>query len=296
MLRKHHNTLWSGILFRSVPRVLAASVAMLLAAHPAQAQFPPNTPGPQANGSPQGGAQSKSLSGPPARAPDKLYAFSGTWASDDRVNPIVGKGAIPFDDAHEAIRAQLEKNLKAGIPLDGNEPKCIPNGPVMSMATPGGVLTISATAAELTILADKIRRHILIDKKHTPDNLLFDSYAGESVAHWEGNDLVVDTVAVKPELEITWGIPLGERSKFHMVERFRIVGPSKMEIETVIEDPGVLTKPWKFTRHYSRAVPSSVENFCLPAADRDRDSATGEPGLDLTPPKGTRYIPPGAEK
>lgn len=292
MLRSHDN----GIMFRGMQCVLAVVVLMLLAAHPACSRASPGKPGSQVNSPPQDRTRREQPAGPPARAPDKLYAFSGAWSSDDHVAAIVSKGEIPLDDEHEAIRAKLEQDRNAGIPLDGNEPKCIPNGPVMSMAVPMGIVNISATAAELTILADKIQRHILIDRPHTPDNLLFDSYAGESVAHWAGKDLVVDTIAVKPEVEIAWGIRLGERSKFHMVERFRIVGPRKMKIETTVEDPGVLTRPWKFTRHYSRSAPSFIENFCLPALDRDRDPVTGGAGLDLTPPKGARYIPPGAEK
>lgn len=278
---------------RGAQCVLAALVAMLFAAPPVQAQFTPSQADPEAADAPGRRPPEPAPTGPPARASDKLHAFTGSWRNDVFIPGIVAKGVIPLDDEHEAIRAQLEADRKAGKTLDGNEPKCIPNGPVMSMLLG---LTIYATATELTVALDKLTRHIRIDQPHTPENLLLDSYAGESVAHWEGNDLVVDTVGVNPGVEIDWGIPLGERSKLHMIERFRIVGPSKMEIETVIEDPGVLTRPWKFTRHFTRTTPSLIENFCIPALDRNRDPTTGKPGLDLTPPKGTRYIPPGADR
>lgn len=274
-------------------RTLLAMLALTLFGYAAHAQFSASKADPEANDSPERRAQGQPPPpvGPPARAPDKLYAFTGGWSNDVFVPSIVAKGVIPLDAEHEAIRAKLESDRKAGIPLDGNEPKCIPNGPIMSM-TSGG-MTNYATATELTMVLGRLTRHIAIDGKHTPDNLLFDSYAGESVAHWEGNDLVVDTVGVKPEVEVDWGIPLGENSKLHLVERFRIVGPSKMEVDTTVNDPGMLTRPWKFTRHYTRAA-TVMSGECIAANDHSRDKATGKPGLDLTPPKTKRFIPPGA--
>jgi hypothetical protein len=68
------------------------------------------------------------------------------------------------------------------------------------------------------------------------------SYYGDSVAHWEGNKLVVD---VTNFVEDTW---FGEDGYFHsdamhVIERLWLDGPN-LVYQATVEDPKVLTAPW----------------------------------------------------
>jgi hypothetical protein len=65
------------------------------------------------------------------------------------------------------------------------------------------------------------------------------------VGHWEGDTLVVD----KTNFTDTSWISAEGRVSFHsdalhMVERYRRLDASTLEIEATLEDPKVLTKPW----------------------------------------------------
>jgi hypothetical protein len=70
------------------------------------------------------------------------------------------------------------------------------------------------------------------------------TFNGESVAHWEGDTLVIDTIAIDTRLW-NFGTPEWSHSEQeHVIER--ISRPSKNYIihQVTIEDPVVLAKPW----------------------------------------------------
>ena len=78
------------------------------------------------------------------------------------------------------------------------------------------------------------------------------SYFGDSIGHWEGDTLVVDVTHFNDE---TWlaGIPGSQGASgyfhsdaLHVVERYTRTGDS-LRWEAMVEDPNVLTKPWKMT-------------------------------------------------
>jgi hypothetical protein len=68
------------------------------------------------------------------------------------------------------------------------------------------------------------------------------SFLGDSVAHWEGNTLVVDVTNFKAG---GWlGNGLVHSDALHLVERYTRVDRDQMNYEVLIEDPKVLTKPF----------------------------------------------------
>jgi hypothetical protein len=78
------------------------------------------------------------------------------------------------------------------------------------------------------------------------------SYFGDSIGHWEGDTLVVDVTHFNDE---TWlaGIPGSQGGSgyfhteaLHVVERYTRTGDT-LRWEATVEDPNVLTRPWKMT-------------------------------------------------
>jgi hypothetical protein len=78
------------------------------------------------------------------------------------------------------------------------------------------------------------------------------SYFGDSIGHWEGESLVVDVTHFNDE---TWlaNIPGSQGGSgyfhseaLHVVERYTRTGDT-LRWEATVEDPYVLTKPWKMT-------------------------------------------------
>jgi len=74
------------------------------------------------------------------------------------------------------------------------------------------------------------------------------TWLGDSVGHWEGETLVVDTIGFNEKTELQ-----GYRhtESLHMVERFRRPDADTIQYELTIEDPNVFDKPWTMTRTFA---------------------------------------------
>lgn len=89
-------------------------------------------------------------------------------------------------------------------------------------------------------------RRIWLNRKHSPN--LRPSWYGESVGHFEGDTLVVDTVGIKTHA-MSFVDPFGtpHTDKLHVVERYRITSDEKgkaLEVNFRVEDPGTFTTSW----------------------------------------------------
>lgn len=72
------------------------------------------------------------------------------------------------------------------------------------------------------------------------------TYSGDSVGHWEGDTLVIDTVGIRAEAQLSRGVPL-DSDATHIVERIRLIDANTLEWKKTVENPEILTKPWTTT-------------------------------------------------
>jgi hypothetical protein len=81
------------------------------------------------------------------------------------------------------------------------------------------------------------------------------SWMGDSVGHWEGDSLVVDTTGFNTLSTVGGGgdrhQPFHHSEDLHMVERIRRIDLNTLEIETTLEDPKVFQGPWRTTTRYT---------------------------------------------
>src|SRR5262245_9620063 len=89
---------------------------------------------------------------------------------------------------------------------------------------------------------DKQVRRILLDQPHSANPK--PSWYGESVGRYEGDTLVVDTVAQNNKSFVdNFRTPHGD--KLHVVERLRLVEDGKvLEVKVRVEDPDAFYEPW----------------------------------------------------
>ena len=86
-------------------------------------------------------------------------------------------------------------------------------------------------------------------RQHLSDDVKL--YMGDSIGHWEGSTLVVETTNNRGE---TW---FDKHATFHsekmrVVERWTLVDQDRMYYETTIYDPEVFTQPWKMAMTFDR--------------------------------------------
>ena len=80
-------------------------------------------------------------------------------------------------------------------------------------------------------------------RKHSQDATDFPSYLGESIGHWEGDTMVVDTIGFKNG---TWLDAAGHphTEKLHVIQKYTRTSLDNLHEEAMIEDPDTYVKPW----------------------------------------------------
>jgi hypothetical protein len=78
------------------------------------------------------------------------------------------------------------------------------------------------------------------------------TWFGESVGHYEGDTLVVDTIGLSAKTFVdNYQTPHTEQ--LHVIERFRMIdGGKTLEVNLHVEDPGAFTTPWDAIQRYRR--------------------------------------------
>jgi hypothetical protein len=124
--------------------------------------------------------------------------------------------------------------------------------PLYFVQTPKEVLMIYSN--------DQQVRHVYLDVAHSADPK--PSWYGESVGHYEGDTLVVDTIGLNDKTFVD-NFRTPHTEKLHVVERFRVIdGGKAMRVDITFDDPDAFNAPWSVTQRYDRIQHPMAEEVC----------------------------------
>ena len=191
--------------------------------------------------------------GPVREDPKHPHHDNGPWAAD-WTNPILKP------DTRERLRKISEGELNEN-PHDEASTKCLPPG-VPSILGMRDFMQMVQTPDKVLILytRDHQVRHVYLNVPHS--NPVKTSWLGESVGHYEGDTLVVDTIGQNDKTETDrFGTPHSD--KIHVIERYRL-SPDKKRLELLftVDDPGAFTTTWSAQTAYTRDKYFFEENVC----------------------------------
>jgi hypothetical protein len=88
------------------------------------------------------------------------------------------------------------------------------------------------------------------------------SWYGESVGHYEGETLAIDTIGLSDKSFVdVYRTPHTE--KLHVIERWRMInGGQMLEASFMVEDPDAFYEPWWGMRRYRRVEKEETEDIC----------------------------------
>jgi len=188
-------------------------------------------------------------SGPPPKTSSGKVDFSGVWArpfvpdmTQDTANQK-GTADLPF-----TLWGESEwKKYDAG---NGDYTgACLPFGMTRSINSPGPIQIMqNDTYIAFMFETNNWFTVIPIDgRKHRDDQV--PTWFGDSVGHWEGDTLVLDTVNFNGKTRLdTIGHPHSEQ--LHLIQRFSRPDRGHIKYEITVEDPKTYSKPWKNTRTF----------------------------------------------
>ena len=213
-----------------------------------------------------------------ALAPDNLakprpkpsFDMTGTWMVDLSAGFSSFMFGPPYPKFKPDAQASFDAGKKAtaeGRPYHDDIGQCYPAGMPMIMTRVWPIAAIQTpTVIYMVSGFENALRLIYIDgRKHTDPDIVVRTYNGDSIGHWEGDTLVVDTTSMIPEHHwIDTGVPVSD--EFHIVERMKLINGGKtLEIKYSLFDPKNWEGEWTSTKRWNREDDTDItEVECLP--------------------------------
>jgi hypothetical protein len=215
----------------------------------------------------------------------KLPDWSGLWELDIWADELDGQQMGPkgmlrakayaaqmqtkFTPEWQAKLDALKKTAHAEEAADANNPAAFEEFGRLGGCgwTPGFPATmlpgtyewrVTPEEATLISLLGSVRHIYTNGRSHPPADELWPMSEGDSIGHWEGDTLVVDTVSIRSPIYFAGlargaGLPAVPMSnELHSIERIRMIDHDQMQIDLTLEDPIALMKPLHVIFNWNR--------------------------------------------
>jgi hypothetical protein len=210
-------------------------------------------------------SQVKAVPEPPVRKPPPPPSGATPHTQDGKVDlsgvwVLSGSANLPSDPAYTPEAKKLYDQRKANKGKDDPTAVCLPNGTVRVNGLPYKIVQTPKMVILLGEANTHSYRRFFLDGR--PHNLDLDpnSWTGDSIAKWEGDTLVVDTVSVNDK---TWLDATGKphSDEMHVVERYSRPDLGHLNLDYTLEDPKDFTKPYTFKRVFTLAPGWELQEY-----------------------------------
>jgi hypothetical protein len=224
---------------------------------------------------------------PRAQAFAKLPDWKGIWVSDGHTTDISGLGganggapfklvdpAGPWNDAGRAKMIAMMQNAGKRKAEGWGFPMMMESyAPLQFVIAPDATVIINSYHEVRVVFTD--------GRAHPKEEDRWPTTWGDSVGHWDGDTLVIDTVSVRDPTKYMFFAPtLSDQA--HYVERLHLTATDRIESEITIDDPVNLTAPLAVKVAYVRTA--NLDRLVYDAFDNDRSEL--ENGVfTIVPPK-----------
>ena len=217
--------------------------------------------------------------GPIYTAPSPAMNISGIWWTQS-YSPkiqIVGGGDLPYNDKGKSQHAENMAGLKDGTLKDEARRLCVPDGLPRILGNPYPFQLIQ-TPGRVTFVYElnHIIRPIPLDKpQQSAEELeVAPYYSGHSVAHWNGDTLVIESAGFNEKTFIdATGAPHSDAMT--TVELVKKLDDKTLEDVITVTDPTMFTKPWSARFVYDLRPEVRLEDYVCGEKHRDISMVNG---------------------
>jgi hypothetical protein len=204
-------------------------------------------------GSPQPTGQdpSRPLIGNIGRLPGQQPTFPYADLTNSNLTPFAREGLRKVNEAADA-----------GFAMYSRESRCWHTGVPVYLLNPAQPTFILQRPEKITMLwqMDQQVRHIYLNVPHSANPK--SSWYGESVGHYEGDTLVVDTIGQNTQSFLD-NFRTPHSDKLHVIERYRVVENGEtLEAEVTIDDPVALVQPLHVVKRWRKVQGPMTESRC----------------------------------
>ena len=266
------------MMIKTTTTVLAVGILFVQSVR-AQAPAPPA----QAPAPPTGALAPANLAKPRAKPP---FDLTGVWlhaggpGNGFRFSPPSGFKLTPEAQVHydRGVKA-----LKDGGVYRDDVGQCWPAGMpmIMTRVWPIAMVQLPTVIYMISHFENSVRIIYLDGRPHTDPDIVVRTFNGESIGHWEGDTLVVDTIYFPGHHH--WmdqgGASIPASEDLHIIERFKMMPDGRLDIEYQMTDPKNWVGDWKMTKTFRRQEEKDISEVqCLPDLN-DGLPATRSKGL-----------------
>ena len=206
-----------------------------------------------------GGATFPPVEGSPSPVvQDPKHPFisqAASWRIGDLSNPNLK------DWVKQVMKKDNDEIVNEGKIAFQARSSCVPSG-IPNMFLPGNGLQIIQTPTKVIMYkqGNWEYRHIYLDVPHSAN--VKPSWYGESVGHYDGDTLVVDTIGQHTKTFVD-AFRTPHTENLHVIERWRLIdGGKTLEVKITVDDPGAFNAPWSTYVHHERGRFPMVEDIC----------------------------------
>jgi hypothetical protein len=181
--------------------------------------------------------------------------------------------------AKDALK-KANDDVLAGKPMWSRSSRCWATGVPAFLLTPAQPMFFVQTPQQVRMIAqhDNDVRRIYLNVPHSENPK--PSWYGESIGHYEGDTLVIDTVGLNDKTFVD-NFRTPHSDKLRVVERLRLVeGGRFLEAEVVIDDPAVFLRPLHVTKR-SRRVEATLAEWRCAAGEMNNPFTQGADPLPI---------------
>jgi len=179
--------------------------------------------------------------------------FEGAWAHREmlrfRIFRTTLQTRLPYNDRARKILKYRREMENSGKPILTNSGKCYPTTELALEINRPMFIVQSEKFIHASFLELHHDWQIRMNQKHKTTGPR--EFAGDSIGHWDGNTLVVETTRYK---EPIWLDPVGTPASENAVitRRIRkIENGQALEMHITVDDPKYYTMPWSYERTFA---------------------------------------------
>jgi hypothetical protein len=176
-----------------------------------------------------------------------------------RIADINNPNLTPF--AREGLQRSNEEVMR-GKAMYSREARCWATGVPVYLLNPAQPTFFLQTPEKIVMIwqMDHQVRHVYMNVPHSENPK--PSWYGESVGHYDGDTLVVDTIGQNTKTFIdNYRTPHSDR--LHVVERYHLVdGGNALQADITIEDPMTFVQPLQVIHRWRRVQGPMLESSC----------------------------------
>lgn len=188
------------------------------------------------------------------------------------VREWVGDSSNPNVKPHVAVEIERMNKIElAGLVNLAAYQVCKPSGvPLVLTLRENMQLLQQPDKVTMIFQRDQQVRHIFLNVPHS--KTIKPSWYGESVGHYEGDTLVIDTIGLNGKSAVDRYGSFGSE-ELHVTERWHLADNGQaLQVDFTVTDPKNFNQPWNATQKFRRTRGPIEEIIC---AENNRDAFTG---------------------